>query len=298
MKFLDAIKRHIRSLEVRFNRPLLRRQSVYKFVCEWNNGESSLGRLAAARPKLLVTITTHRRPNELSRLIESLAKYKELRMPDCCICVLNDYSEDDYGHPRTLLSQIFGDSSLWLDAKQHMGKSKFWRTHQMIFSVAQAAQCEYLLSLQDDIELASDFVSRLWKVWNATGADVTRRVLYLFSSNDDEENGRWIHFARIAVPDARARRTDWFDMQGFLVDRKGLELLRYWIVPVPKSRWHKKPSESSGVGRQLTRRLRGRAATYQCDPPLIAHGGAASLMNQEARRCNPLDNRAQVFGEE
>jgi len=60
---------------------------------------------------------------------------------------------------------------------------------------------------------------------------------------------------------------------------------------VHANRWTRRPATSSGVGRQFTRRLFGRAHVYQAWPPLVVHGTAPSTMNPEARLARSLDNR-------
>lgn len=286
----------LRSLESRWNRPLIPRGSVGSFLKDWEGGEG-VRRLAGPSPRLLVTITTYRRPTELRELIEALARYEALRAPDCWLCILNDRSDADYGAAREALARSFPGRYLWLDARERMGKPGFWRTHQTILLAARTARCEFLLSLQDDVQLAPGFADRLWEAWGATGGDPARRVLYLFSSANDNARGTWVDFPRMAAPPGvPARRTDWFDLQGFLIDREGLALLRYWVVPITAWRWRKNTVHSSGVGRQLTRRLFGRATTWQCDPPLLFHGASPSEMNPEARQRNPLDNRALFPG--
>ena len=285
----------IRSLESRLNRPLLPRERDRSLQGQWEGG-IDLDRLVEGRPRLLISITTYQRTAELRRLVEELAADPALGAADTWICVFNDRSDADYTEAKGALSRSFPGRHLWLDARERMGKQGFWRTHQTIFLAARLANAEFLLSLQDDIQLAPRFMERLWKVWAATGLDPARRVLYLYSSDDDVAEGRWTGFERVEIPGHPARRTDWFDLQGFLIDRKGLALLRYWVVPVTAWRWRRNTVHSSGVGRQFTRRLFGRASTWQCDPPLIFHGAAGSEMNAEARRRNPLDNRALFPG--
>jgi hypothetical protein len=284
-----------RSLESRWNRPLLPRGSDRSFLGEWDGGDE-VARLAAARPRLLITITTYARPAELTALLEGLAANEPFLAPDCWLLILNDRSDADYGVARALLARSFAGRHLWLDARARMGKERFWRTHQTAFIAARVAGSEFLLSLQDDLHLPPGFSERLWEVWTATGRDPARRVLYLYSSPGDAAGGTWVGFQRVEVPGLPARRTDWFDLQGFLIDRAGLALLRHWVTPITRWRWRNSSRPSSGVGRQLTRRLFGRASTWQCHPPLVFHGAAPSEMNPEARGRNPLDNRSLFPG--
>jgi hypothetical protein len=134
---------------------------------------------------------------------------------------------------------------------------------------------------------------RALELWRATERDLLRRVLYLFSSSDDEAHGRWVSFSRRDA--GLCRLTNWFDLQAFLVDGAFFELLSHRMVPIHENRWKRRPEQSSGVGRQLTRRLFGRAHVYQAWPPLVIHGAATSTMNPEARAARSLDNRADYL---
>jgi hypothetical protein len=288
-----GLDRLVRDAEVRLNRPLRRREADAAFLREWG-AETLAERLAGLRPELLVTVTTYRRPDELARLAESLRVQLPSLSTSGFVCVFNDRSDTDCRGARAALMQAFGDRCEWLDAglHLHLGKRGFWRTYQTIMLLAKAAGSTHLLALQDDIEPVPDFGPRLRSAWEASAVDVARRVLYLCSHADDEEDGRWVRFRRVGLPGGSVRRTDWFDLQGFMIDRRGLALLRYWVVPIPARRWLKDASLSSGVGRQLTKRLFGRGAVYQCEPTLLWHGASDSEMNPQARSGRALDNRA------
>lgn len=285
----------LRSLESRLNRPLVPRGTDRSFLDEWEGGDR-IAELAQARPTLLVTITTFRRPEALLALIGELAADPGMRDPAVWVAILNDRSDADYAPAREALARAFPGRHLWFDARERMGKERFWRTHQTIFIAARRCGAEFLLSLQDDLQLAPEFLGRVRAAWESTERDPARRLLYLYSSPTDAERGTWVDFQRVEVPGLPARRTDWFDLQGFLIDRRGLALLRYWVIPITTWRWRRSSRPSSGVGRQLTRRLFGRASTWQCHPPLVFHGGAPSEMNPEARGRNPLDNRGLFPG--
>jgi hypothetical protein len=293
---LAYLVRKLRDLEVRLNRPLLPRESEAGFIADWQAGEV-LQRLEQLQPSLLVSITTYRRPGEAAALIASLAQALGEARHSVFVCVFNDRAPqlDEAKPARQALQHHFGERGAWLDARRHLGKQLFWRTHQMIFIAARRAGAAQLLSLQDDVSLVPDFMARLRQVWQRSGEQLPeRRVLNLFAGDDDEPDGRWIRRMRMTLPGTGARRTDWFDLAAFMIDRQGLALLRDWVVPVPPGRWRKDPTLSSGVGRQFTLRLFNRAAVVQCEPPLVLHGAAESRMNPQARLLRPMDNRARA----
>lgn len=284
----------VRNLEIRFNRTFWPWPAPRDAVRAWG-AEDLMARLSRSRPGFLVAVTTFRRPRELASLLESLAVELRGAPAEPFLLVLNDAADSpvDDTAPRAIVRERFGERAAWLDAPRRFGKRGFWRTHQTIYAAALAARAELLLSLEDDVAPAPDFMARLLRTWEATGRhDPRRRALYLFSSDDDESHGRWRRFVREDAPGTAARRTDWLDLQGYLIDAEGLALLRHRLVPVAARRWRKDPTLSSGVARQLTLRLSRRASIYQCYPPLVAHGSCPSLMNPEARSQRNLDNRS------
>ena len=252
----------VRNLEIRFNRTFWPWPAPRDAVRAWG-AEDLMARLSRSRPGFLVAVTTFRRPRELASLLESLSVELRGAPAEPFLLVLNDAADSpvDDTAPRAIVRERFGERAAWLDAPNRFGKRGFWRTHQTIYAAALAARAELLLSLEDDVAPAPDFMARLLRTWEATGRhDPRRRALYLFSSDDDESHGRWRRFIREDAPGTAARRKD--------------------------------PTLSSGVARQLTLRLSRRASIYQCYPPLVAHGSCPSLMNPEARSQRNLDNRS------
>jgi hypothetical protein len=245
-----------------------------------------------AEPDLLIVLMTYARPDACRRVLTSLARAIEGRGRHArtALVVFRDACDRDYSEVRALAPTV-GATALWLDARRHLGKKQFWRSYQAAMYVAQCWRPARTLFLHDDLEFDADLLDNADALWQATADDPLRRVLYLMSSSKDEENGRWIEFARRDFPDKGCRLTNWFDLQAFMVDREFFELLRYRMVPIHPNRWKRKPTSSSGVGRQLTLRLRGRGHTYQAWPPLVSHGAEPCIANPEARAKTDLDNR-------
>jgi hypothetical protein len=292
--------------ETRTNRARPREQSLTELTRAWSRGGADAfpdasqaawgaGRAEASNePELMIVLTTYARPGGAARVLEQLqeALAAASLTEQAALLVLHDACGRDYGAVREGAAGVCS-RLLWLDARQRFGKAGFWKMHQTALSVAAAWRPRLTLYLQDDIELEPDFVLRALELWRATAHDPLRRVLYLFSSSDDETHGRWIQFER--EDRGSCRLTNWFDLQAFLVDRAFFELLEYRMVPIHPNRWLRQPRLSSGVGQQLTVRLFGRAQVYQAWPPLVVHGAAPSTMNPEARALRTLDNRADFI---
>ena len=277
---------------MRTNRPR-RREDDDALLARWSPGLDSTQAVAplAHEPELMIVLTTFGRPQLAARLLAAArAALDAAQLTEhAALLVLHDACGQDYSAARQAARHVC-PSHLWLDARERFGKPEFWRVHQTALLAARAWRPQLALYLQDDLEFAPDLITRAVALWNATASDPLRRVLYLFSSSDDEAGGRWIPFER--RPAGPVRQTNWFDLQSFMVDRAFFELIDHRMVPIHPNRWRRRPEQSSGVGRQLTYRLFGRAHVYQAWPPLVMHGAAPSTMNPEARLARPLDNRA------
>jgi hypothetical protein len=282
----------IHEWETRTNRPRSRLECGEALLDLWSapSGTATLGCPLSTEPDLMIVLTTFARPEGAARVLTDLGEALEragLR-ERASLLVLHDACASNYGTARAAAREAC-PALLWLDARQRFGKNAFWKVHQTALLVARSWRPKLALYLQDDVEFESDLVLRALQLWRATEGDTRRRVLYLFSSSDDEARGRWVSFERREA--GPCRLTNWFDLQAFVVDRAFFELLGHRMVPIHDNRWKRKPEQSSGVGRQFTRRLFGRASVYQAWPPLVVHGASPSTMNPEARKQRTLDNR-------
>ena len=281
--------------ETRSNRPRPRPCGLEQAASLWRHAAGTnlaAAQIARPSPDLMIVVTTYERPGSAARLLRQLAAALHASSPaqSVALLVLRDACAGDYSLARAEARAI-DPNHAWLDARQRFGKKEFWRMHQTALDVARVWRPKRALYLQDDVEFEPDLLLRADRIWQATERDPQRRVLYLFSSSDDEPNGRWVSYRRRELSGELCRLTNWFDLQGFMVDRQFFELLDYRMVPVHPNRWKRRPMQSSGVGRQWSRRLFGRAHVYQAWPPLVAHGTEPSTMNPQARQLRSLDNR-------
>ncbi len=247
-----------------------------------------------AAPIWLVFVMTYARPEACARVLQRVGA--ALAASGCQsragLVVFHDACGRDYERAHRVAAAAAG-SSVWLDALERVGKQGFWQTYQLSMLIARACGAERALYLHDDLDFEPDLLERAEALWQATAEDPDRRVLYLYSSNDDEEGGRWTKFRRRDCPGKGCRQTNWLDLQAFMVDRTFFELMRYRVMPVHPNRWRRDPARSSGVGQQLTERCQGRASVYQAWPPLVAHGAEPSVANAEARYERQFDNRQE-----
>ncbi len=257
---------------------------------------ASITRATENRCDLLVVLTTYARASLCLRKLQTLPA-----LIDACehklnvhVLVLCDASREDYGACKRAGRELFGERITFLEANERLGKAGYWKTYQTAFLAAKHLQPKHTLFLQDDVQYTASMLQDAYHLWSQTEDDAQRRVIYLFSSEDDEPEGRWIRYKRQICATQALRRTQWFDLQAYLVDLCFFEQLAYRMVPVSQNRWRRRPSLSSGVGAQLTRRLFGQCNVYQAMPPLVLHGAHSSQMNPEARSVRSLDNLRMI----
>lgn len=285
----------LRNLEYRLNRTLFGsdpRAEQLHFVSRTPGLDLlSTPGTALGRPRLAIVLTTHRRAESARRLIEALAaSLQQAHHDDAFILVLNDRSGCDYAPVLAALTQHFRGRFAFYHSLEHLGKRAFWLTYQQAFRVIERLRPGHTLFLQDDVTFHPAFIGDALSLWQAID-DPKKAVLYLCAVQDDEVEGRWIHYRRVEAWGGRVRRTQWFDLQAFMVGPLFFELLRNRVFPIHERRWRRDSVKSSGVGEQFTRRLFHRANVYQVSQTLVFHGGEESLMNAEARRVRALDNR-------
>jgi hypothetical protein len=292
---VSGVHQWLRNLEYRLNRTLFGsdpREAQLHFVSR-TAGLDPLSTHATTprRPRLAIVLTTHRRSESARRLIEALAaSLQRAQHHDAFILVLNDRSGCDYAPVLAALTQHFRGRFAFYQSLEHLGKRAFWLTYQHAFRVLERLQPGHSLFLQDDVTFHPTFISDALSLWQAID-DPRKAVLYLCAVQDDEVEGRWIRYRRVEASGGQVRRTQWFDLQAFMVGPLFFELLRNRVFPIHERRWRRDSVKSSGVGEQFTRRLFHRASVYQVSQTLVFHGGEESLMNAEARRIRALDNR-------
>jgi hypothetical protein len=289
----------LRWLEVRLNHPFLPAAPDHAFWSMYQSNGAPLDRAPAgleasqAEPTdLLVALTTYNRPEACERILVALPDLlaNAGRPLNVRVLVIQDSGGAGYDSAVSVARDRLGNRLTWLEARSRLGKQGYWKTYQTLLLAARLLRPAHALFLQDDLEFSPTLLRDCYARFDGLAHDPRRRVLYLFATEDDEPEGRWIRFPRREVSGG-LRLTQWFDLQAFFVDRAMLELLRYRMIPVSERRWQKKPY-SSGVGEQLTRRLFRRANVYQTVPSLVFHGGSPSEMNPEARADRALDNRS------
>lgn len=278
--------------QCRLNRPLIAPwQAEGQGDAVANAWALASARLGPQRPDLCVLISSHKRPEACAELLQQLQAALPAPLRDRTqVIVLEDQSESDYAAVAHQGRALFADRFLLLRSQRWLGKPGYHLTYQAAFVLIRKLQPAHTLFIQDDLSLAPDFFIRTFALWGSI-RDPKRAVLSLASFEDDELRGRWTRFKRRELLSGTLRKTQWFDLQAYLVDRCFFETLKYRVFPSEPLRFEQRTGISSGVGEQLTRRLWRRVNIYQVAETLVFHGAHASVMNADARSDRPLDNR-------
>lgn len=250
----------------------------------------------------LWTITTCRRARSCEAIVRKLSSAAGERGERPRVVVIEDShpgdhsgatgesSPRDYSGVIAALDEGFGRDALFVSSARWLGKREFWKTHQLILDLVARLDPPYLLSLQDDIDFSPDAIDRALEIWHSIDDD-DKAVLNLSAHESDQPGGRWVRFRRRESEDGTVRLTQWFDLSAYLAFPRGFDAWGHRVFPIDERRWQIDPTCSSGVARQLTRRLYlQRANVYQVASTLVYHGGQPSLLNPERRAIDPMNN--------
>jgi len=278
-------------MQCRLNKPLVGLAPVAPRAVVTEAWDLHTARIEPREPDLCVVISTHRRPHACADLLQQLhAALPESVTQPAQVIVLEDMSDADYGDVQALGERLFEARFVFLRSRRWLAKQGYYLLYQAAFELLRQLRPRHTLFIQDDLSLAPNFFADALGLWGSI-PDPDKAVLSLVAFDDDETRGRWTRYKRRVLLGGKAWKTQWFDLQAFLVGRSFFETLQYRLFPAEPLRFSQRPGVSSGVGEQLTRRLWRRGNIYQVAQTLAFHGGHASVMNADARRDRALDNR-------
>lgn len=221
---------------------------------------------------IYIAITTYNRPEGLQKL-------------------LKDIERDIVGFDYVL--KIYDDCSNYKIEQPHFrftrnnGKSGYWRVIDRVFQDASQYYFDYFFLLQDDCELEENFFKKCIEQWDKI-IDKHKATFCPFTPTNVYNRVMWGGRAKdVSFREEKYINGDYVDCI-FMCPRATLELLSFQVRPVVVD-WQRYPNQSSGVGMQLTQRLREHRKTmYSAYSSLIITGKEKSIMNKEEREKNPL----------
>ena len=285
--------RELWKLQCRINRPLpliAPRPERVRFIARG----ASCDLLAQAPPPatdLCVGITTYARSASCARLLRGLhaALTQAQRVDRTFIVVVRDTSAHDYREVIDVLEHAFAGRFALYEGESWLAKPGRYQTYQAIFDVVARLSPAMTFFLEDDVEVDATFVERGIALYEGID-DPEKAVLYLAKFDDDEPNGRWVHFPRRPVDGLPVHQTQWFDLHAFIAGPRFFDALDGRLFAPYRWRWVGNPQRSSGVSEQFTLRLQGRGHIFQTNATLAYHGQEPSVLNVEARQARSLNN--------
>lgn len=220
-----------------------------------------------------VTVTTYNRPQELRRFLTTLMADAGERSVLCR--VYNDGSTLPYADlPQG--TETFRIK--YIDAGPRHGKERYWQLINRTFDAVRATRARFYLQLPDDVDVLPGFFDHAERSYR-TIDDPAKIALNLYLDNSRIGKACWTKDQpRICrFGDVSVFKTGWIDMI-FLAERRFFERLGYRIEPIPLARWRRNPRLSSGVGMQISQRLRD-CSIYQVRDCFLRSISIPSLMH-------------------
>jgi len=163
--------------------------------------------------------------------------------------------------------------------QENGGKKRYWDMVNLSFSHVKKSDADYFIMIPDDVRLPKDFFENTTDLWDNL-TDPKKICINLILDKARAGRSNWTGFTpQIRVEDSGHRyfKTQWNDVS-FIAGRKFFEVLDYRISPISRNRWDINPRLGSGVGRDLSLRLKGYNL-YQVRKPVLDRPDIPSVMN-------------------
>lgn len=218
--------------------------------------------------KILVIIFSYNREESLKEVIDTL-HYTERQGEAVEVVVLDD------GSPFT----IDGPNFIKLP---HTGKKGFFRKWADAFYIIEKSRPDLIVFMPDDFKRAS--LNKIVSLHRSLKGP------YCFNIINDGRNICWTGVKPGPVKKLKGveyKRVGFVDC-GFFCNLAAIEKLKYTIFETSPL-WFDRPDKSSGVGYQLSRRLKGLGVKmYKPIRSLAEHGEEPSVMHTDHREKTPL----------
>ena len=213
----------------------------------------------------MIVIFSYNRPEMLLNLLKELEGEKPT--------VIDDGSKYDFSEHEKLCNYLRVD---------HVGKKGYWTNWNIALAMCDMSDNDFFLFMPDDIsDVDIKAIRRL--------GQSLKDEFYAFNYLNDGRDSCWGKgvVSPEKIDGIDCKKINFVDC-GFFTNRKTLSKIGFQINQISKERF-KDPLKSSGVGQQLTERLRKIGAKmYKPDISLAYHGNHTSEMNPVERKKNPL----------
>jgi hypothetical protein len=214
----------------------------------------------------IITISTFNRNDILSKIIDKINS--ENSKHNYKIIIYNDGNDID-SFSKTFESK---DNVSIINGAQNHGKIFYWKSINYLLEEIKKYDYKYCIQLDDDHYPTSSFFDKINKIYASIDQScITKAVI-----NDNYLDQRWGY-------------KHWVD-GGSIYPKVIFETIGYYIRPIPINRWSKNNLLSSGVWRQITKRI--NKYNFKVLTPNISLAKHIcekdSIMNTELRKKQPL----------
>jgi hypothetical protein len=201
------------------------------------------------------------------------------------IHIINDKSTISYDNVLVKLDEMFFNNYSYSESSEHCGKLNYWRLVDYLYKKARGNQFDYLVQMQDDIGLTTDFFDKAIAMYERI-KDPKLACLNLMNDFTRDGKNMWTGGEVITYDDYM--NTGWVDMCCFIAGGKYLDTIGCQVMPVERS-WAGREGKSSGVGMQISKRLHHSGMVmYQVRKSMVIHGDHESVMHPGHRVEVPL----------
>jgi len=220
----------------------------------------------------MIIVFSHEREEMLLANLQHLDKFEEE------VFVIDDNSKFDMD-PINEWANVY-------QSTEHLGKKNFWLQWRTALSIARTSKDDLFVFMPDDF-LNLNFL-RILELAETLDTQLNGGAYCVNLINDGREQCfRPFHPLKRIINNEPFLQVGFTD-GGFFCNRATLKLLNFRMDPVDPVRFQD-PNRSSGVGEQLTKRMRNENV-YMLLPEvsLAYHGDHESKMNPEERKRHPL----------
>lgn len=225
--------------------------------------------------KILTVITTYNRPELCAALIKALLIEMQESDHTHTLLIADDGSKPDYATALADSVSRAGHRSVVIRCPENMGKANYWSLMRAIYKRSKSIAWHVMVQLPDDVlPVAGMYNAAVNALYKFKSAGV---LINLYRCHRDQEWGS----PRPFDIDDTLRYTGWMDMC-YACKRAVIVALEYTVHPIYRD-WRRHPEMGSGVGAQLSRRLRELSITqYQFKQSLVIDRGEhKSQMNPQ-----------------
>lgn len=219
--------------------------------------------------KFITIITTYNRPALCARLLRNIVREAKA-FGEHEVIIADDGSRPAYHHQITEIMTSAGIPCTLVWHGDNNGKEYYWKVVHDLYQRVQSLPFNYVVQLPDDVQLHAGFYRRAAAALDAIPM-TDKACLNLYRCHRNEQWGSTKPID-VCFGGTDMRRTDWMDMC-FIANRRMMELLQYSVHQVHRD-WSRHPELGSGVGPQLSRRLRSMGGSiWQLSKSLVIDDG-------------------------